>query len=226
MSKPPKRIDGVEGPLFSSKLEAAARLAAQGHYGQFRKREGADGCCEPDPDQPLPADCIPYITHLVGTMGILARVGAPDNVLAAALLHDYLEDVPDPDGRATILEATGPEVLDLVLSLTEDKRPDLDSSDTWKLRKTEQIHRMADMAEEAVMIKAADLLHNIHTLLGDLDAAPENDPVWARLNAGPELQLWYFSSALEVARHRLGDHRLVTALDDAIQLLGERVSGR
>ena len=144
---------------------AAARLAAQGHYGQFRKREGANGRCEPDPDQPLPADCIPYITHLVGTMGILARVGAPDNVLAAALLHDYLEDVPDPDGRATILEATGPEVLDLVLSLTEDKRPDLDSSDTWTVRKTEQIHRMADMAEDAVMIKAADLLHNIHTLL-------------------------------------------------------------
>ena len=225
MSKPPKRIDGAHPPLFSSKLEAAARLAAQGHYGHFRKREAADACCQPDPDQPLPADCIPYITHLVGTMGILARVGAPDNVLAAALLHDYLEDVPDPDGQATILEAAGPEVLELVLSLTEDKRPDLDSTDTWKLRKTEQIHRMADMAEEAVMIKTADLLHNIHTLLGDLDAAPENDPVWARLNAGPELQLWYFSSARDVARHRLGDHRLVTALEDAVQLLGERVSG-
>ncbi len=35
----------------------------------------------------------------MGTMTILARLGAPDEVLAAAALHDYLEDVPDPDGR-------------------------------------------------------------------------------------------------------------------------------
>jgi (p)ppGpp synthase/HD superfamily hydrolase len=212
--------------LYSSRVEAALRLAAQGHYGQFRKRESGESSCQPDDKQPLPDDCIPYITHLVGTMGILARVGAPDHVLAAALLHDYLEDVPDPDGRERIRATVGPEVLELVIAVTEDKRPELDSGETWKIRKTEQIHRMAHMAEEAVMIKAADLLHNLHTLLGDLDAAPEDDPVWSRLNAGPRRQLWYFSSALEAARDRLGSHRLVNALDDAVRSLGVRIEDR
>ncbi len=223
MSKTHQPNDGSEPSLYSTKLEAAARLAAQGHYGQFRKREAGDTCCEPSADEPLPADCIPYITHLVGTMGILARVGAPDHVLAAALLHDYLEDVPDPNGQSTIREAVGPDVLDLVLALTEDKRPDLDSSETWKLRKTEQIQRMAKMTEEAVMIKAADLLHNIHTLVGDLDAASEDGPVWSRLNAGPDRQLWYFSAVLDAARDRLGEHRLVTSLEDAVRLLDDRI---
>lgn len=226
MSKPAQPRDGGNASLFSSTLEAAARLAAQGHYGQFRKGEAADQCCEPEADQPLPADRVPYITHLMGTMGILARVGAPDHVLAAALLHDYLEDVPDPDGESTIRDAVGPEVLDLVLALTEDKRPDLDSSATWKLRKTEQINRMTHMTEEAVMIKTADLLHNIHTLLADLDGASGEDPVWSRLNAGPDRQLWYFSSVLAAAHDRLGDHPLVTALAEAVQVLGSRIRDR
>jgi (p)ppGpp synthase/HD superfamily hydrolase len=214
---------GQHPALFSPRVEAALRLAARGHYGQFRKRDSGGTCREPGVDKPLPVDCVPYITHVVGTMGILARLGAPDHVLAAALLHDYLEDVPDPEGPAKIREAAGPEVLELVIALTEDKRPELDSSETWKLRKSEQLHRMTDMAEEAVMIKAADLLHNLHTLLGDLDTEAEDDPVWSRLNAGPERQLWYFSSALEAARQRLGQHRLVTELEQAVRLLADRI---
>jgi (p)ppGpp synthase/HD superfamily hydrolase len=117
----------------------------------------------------------------------------------------------------------GQDVLDLVIALTEDKRPDRDGSETWKIRKSEQIQHMAHMSQEAVMIKAADLLHNLHTLLGDLDAAPDDDPVWSRLNAGPHRQLWYFSSALDVARQRLGDHRLVTALEDVVRRLDDRI---
>ena len=59
--------------LFPPLLEAAARLAAQGHYHHFRKREPGDTCCEENSGDTLPADCVPYITHLMGTMGILAR---------------------------------------------------------------------------------------------------------------------------------------------------------
>lgn len=210
-------------PLYSPLLEAAARLAAQGHHGHFRKGDAADRCSEAHPEAPLPSSCVPYITHLMGTMGILARVGAADAVLAAALLHDYLEDVPDPDGPATIRAAVGDEVLRLVLEVTEEKRPELDSSETWPVRKNEQIQKMAGNSEGAVLIKTADLLHNALSLLVDLDSAGDQESVWLRLNAGPDRQLWYFSSGLDAARRRLGSHRLVDELEQAIGRLRGRV---
>jgi hypothetical protein len=210
-------------PLFSSLLEAAIRLAAQGHYHQFRKRSPSDGCCEGSIVDPLPPDCIPYITHLMGSMAILARLGAPDEVLAAALLHDYLEDVPDPDGHQTIRSAVGDRVLELVLAVTEQKPADSDDTETWEERKREQIDRMGDMPDEAVLIKTADLLHNVQSLISDLAATDQQRTVWQRLNAGPDRQLWYFSSVLEAARARLGDHPLVHELERAITELRARV---
>lgn len=205
-------------------LEAAARLAAQGHHGHFRKREPGVDDCERSESDPLPPGCVPYITHLMGTMGILARIGADDQLLAAALLHDYLEDVPDPDGPEKIRAAVGDEVLQLVLAVTEEKRPELDSTETWETRKSEQIAKLAGMPEGAVLIKAADLLHNLLCLLGDLDDSGNDESVWLRLNAGPERQLWYFRSCLAAARRRLGPHRLLDELEQAVERLGERVA--
>jgi len=140
--------------LFSPLLETAVRLAAQGHYHQFRKRAPGDDR-EPGSSQPLPRDFIPYITHLMGSMCILARIGADDRVLAAALLHDYLEDVPDPDGAETIRRAVGDQVLDLVLAVTEEKRPEFDDAETWEERKRGQIERIGTMHSDAVLIKTA-----------------------------------------------------------------------
>jgi hypothetical protein len=211
------------GPLFSPLLEAASRLAAQGHYHQFRKRSPEEASCGDVAGDPLPDTCIPYITHLMGSMCILARLGARDEVLAAALLHDYLEDVPDPDGERTIRRAVGPEVLKLVMAVTENKRDDLDDSETWEARKREQIARIDATSDDAVLIKAADLLHNIETLLTDLDATDRTTSVWERLNAGPERQLWYFSAVLEAAARRLGGHPLVRELERAIGELERHV---
>jgi (p)ppGpp synthase/HD superfamily hydrolase len=206
------------GPaLYSTRVESAVRLAARGHYHQFRKR--ADEASSAAPGQPLPDDHIPYVTHLMGTMTILARLGVGDKVLAAAALHDYLEDVPDPDGRERIRDAAGDDVLELVLAVTENKRPELDSTATWRTRKQEQIGCIGSMPEDAVLIKGADLLHNVLTLEKDLADTGERESVWARFNAPEGDQLWYFSSALDALEHRLGDHRLVRELAAVIHRL-------
>ena len=94
-------------PLYSDVLERAARLAARGHYHQFRKRDA--GAVDPPPlGVPLAEDRVPYVTHLVGVMCILARIGASERILAAALLHDYIEDVSDPQARTTVAAAVVP----------------------------------------------------------------------------------------------------------------------
>lgn len=199
------------GVLFSPLLEAAMRLAARGHYHQFRKQNTE----EQDNDslsRPFFPSRVPYIAHLMGTMCILARVGVRDEVLAAAILHDYLEDVPDPDGREIIGRTLGEEVLSLVLDVTEHKRRELNEVDTWELRKQEQLAHIEGMPHEAVLIKAADVLHNMESLLVDLDAADDPNSVWEPFNAGPEHQLWYFTSVVDEVAKRLGDHPLVRDL--------------
>jgi (p)ppGpp synthase/HD superfamily hydrolase len=210
------------GTLFSPLLEAAVRLAARGHYHQFRKNAADENSGAPSGDF-LP-DRVPYIAHLMGTMCILARVGVRDEVLAAAILHDYLEDVPDPDGQESIRAALGEEVLSLVLEVTEHKRRGVDEVDTWEIRKQEQIDHIDGMPHEAVLIKAADVLHNLLALLSDLEAAEDPDSVWRPFNAGPERQLWYFTGVIDAIARRLGEHLLVKGLQEAVGQLQPFVS--
>ena len=203
-----------QGTLFSPLLEAAVRLATRGHYHQFRKNAADENSGSPSGDF-LP-DGVPYIAHLMGTMCILARVGVRDEVLAAAILHDYLEDVPDPDGRESIRAALGEEVLSLVLEVTEHKRRGFNEVDTWDIRKQEQLDHIERMPREAVLIKAADVLHNLLSLLSDLEAAEDPDTVWKPFNAGPARQLWYFTGVTDAIKRRLGGHPLVDELQVAV----------
>lgn len=205
-------------PLYSSLLEAAVRLAAQGHHRQLRKRSAGAHDCTGDV-VPLPSDCVPYLTHLMATACILARLGERDEVVAAGLLHDYLEDVPDPAGRERIRRAVGDEVLGLVLELTERGREHPDAVRSWPFRKQGQLDRIAAMPREAVVVKAADLLHNLSSLLSDLKVAPSAAAVWSRFNAGPGQQLWYYRSMVDAVRERLGPHPLVEEVDRVLFLL-------
>jgi hypothetical protein len=205
------------GTLFSPLLEAAVRLAARGHYRQFRKHSADNESGNLSGDF-LP-DRVPYIAHLMGTMCILARIGVRDEVLAAAILHDYLEDVPDPDGRESIRSALGDEVLDLVVEVTEHKRRELDQADTWEIRKQEQLDHIEGMPRDAVLIKAADVLHNLLSLLADLEAADDPALVWQPFNAGPDRQLWYFTAVVERVERRLAEHPLVDELRSAADRL-------
>lgn len=154
---------------------------------------------------PLEPDCIPYITHPLGVMAILARCGASPELLAAALLHDYLEDVDDPSGEEHILSACGPEVLELVMAVTEDKRRESPAKETWKERKAEGHQHLKQLPGDAVRLKAADFLHNLLSLIADLEATGNPEDVWGRFNAGREDQFRYFNGLLEVTTEKLGE---------------------
>lgn len=210
----PDRKEPRRGELFAPLLEAAVRLAARGHYNQFRKSiEDPEGGA---PSGAFLPDRVPYVTHLMGTMCILARLGVRDEVLAAAVVHDYLEDVPDPDGRENIRLILGEEVLALVLEVTEDKRRGLDQVETWEVRKREQLQHLARMPEDAILIKAADVLHNVQSLTMDLEAANDPREVWQHFNAGPDQQLWYFEKVAGGIEDRLGSHPLARAVSAAV----------
>ena len=103
----------------------------------------------------------PYVEHPRAVMAILRwELGVDDpEVLAAALLHDTIEDTrTDYDD---LFERFGKRVADIVSVLTKDKRlPE-------PRREREYFARIARASREARLCKAGDTLHNLR----DTDAA-------------------------------------------------------
>jgi (p)ppGpp synthase/HD superfamily hydrolase len=189
---------------YSEKYETALVLASREHREQNRK--GTD---------------TPYSTHPVHVSVILARYGFPEPWVVAGLLHDVVEDQDYPLDR--IEEEFGPDVADLVDVLSEKKRDTQGHVHPWEVRKQESLKKLRQASDGAVTIKAADVIHNSRTLAADLrHAGPE---VWDRFNRGPDQTLWYYTEVARLVRERLGDHPMVTELEDALSDLASIVDG-
>jgi (p)ppGpp synthase/HD superfamily hydrolase len=117
----------------------AIDFAARKHKDQRRKDEEAS----------------PYINHPVSVALILAEIGAVTDpeILAAAILHDTLEDT---ETTSEELEAKfGERVRRIVEEVTDDK------SLPKKVRKQLQIDHAQDLSPDAVLIKLADKTANV-----------------------------------------------------------------
>ena len=169
---------------FSSLIERALRVAASAHEGQYRKGTQT-----------------PYITHPVAVMMILQQAGFTDpHVLAAALLHDVVEDT---DYSAERLTAEFPAPIpDYVASLTERKRDSHGAPRSWRDRKEEHLAHVAAASIAARAIALADKLHNLSTIAYDIeqgDSAAAREAIWSRFNAPRTDQGWYYQSMIAAA---------------------------
>jgi len=130
-------------------LLKAAHFAALKHRDQRRKD----------------VDTSPYINHPISVAKIIADVGEVNDpeILAAALLHDTLEDT---DTSPDELEGQfGERVRKLVEEVTDDKKL------PKQVRKTRQIEHAADISEGAVLIKLGDKISNVF----DVTETPPSD---------------------------------------------------
>jgi (p)ppGpp synthase/HD superfamily hydrolase len=93
-------------------------------------------------------DGTPYIGHLLAVASLVIEAGGTEAETIAALLHDYVEDIDPEYGDVSIEDRFGEEVRDLVLFCTS----------TGKAQYREQI---ANAPDGAVLISAADSLHNM-----------------------------------------------------------------
>ena len=162
-------------------LRRAYELAEEAHRGQ-KRLSGHD-----------------YVTHPLEVAKILAELEMDDATLAAALLHDVVEDT----GRELdeVREKFGEEIASLVDGVTKLRRIQFDST---RERQAENLRRMLlAMAKDlrVILIKLADRLHNMRTL------APL--PAEQRMEVAQEtLQI------LAPIAHRLGVWRLKWELED------------
>ena len=86
-----------------SLLARAVAYAAEEHVGQFRK-----------------GTQLPYIVHPMEVAAICGTMTEDEEVLAAAVLHDTIEDTPAT--KEDLEDRFGPRVTELVLSQSENKR--------------------------------------------------------------------------------------------------------
>ncbi|HEY5383405.1 MAG TPA: HD domain-containing protein [Candidatus Paceibacterota bacterium] len=167
-------------------IEKALRMAAETHEGQYRKDSTKDRK-------------VPYITHPVMCAFILRQHGFADEVVAAALVHDVLEDTSISEEAMRL--ALGNKVTDLVLMVTYD--PAL----SWEEQRVAYIQKLRAAPAEAKAISVADKIHNAQSLL---DAhAIQGPAIWAHFTRPKEKKLWFEGEMLamlqETWKHPLVD---------------------
>ena len=161
----------------------ALAFAAHKHRAQRRKDKEAS----------------PYINHPIALAEVLVREGRVTDaeILAAALLHDTLEDT-----RTTaeeLQQAFGERVVGIVEEVTDNK------SLRKATRKRQQIEHARHMSREAKLVKIADKICNLRDVA---ERPPKGWPLARRRE--------YFDWARQVVdRMRGASRRLAVAFDAA-----------
>lgn len=164
-------------------LKRALDHAAVLHRDQKRKYPGID---------------VPYVSHVAGVAIILSRHGFDEEVVAAGVLHDTMEDcgVTHPE----LVRRFGERVADLVRHCTED-----DKSVPWEARKRLYLERFPHKPWEAQAITLADKIDNFESIR--VCAADHGDP-WNMFRRGRDAQMSRFE-ALEALLTTLAPHPLI-----------------
>ena len=119
-------------------IERAERFARVCHSGQCRKGAAKE----------------PYIIHLEEVSSLVEVWGGSEEAIAAAWLHDTIEDCP-PTSHEDLVAEFGDRVADFVAELTDDK------SLPKPKRKELQIENAAKKTPEAALVKLADKTSNV-----------------------------------------------------------------
>ena len=166
-------------------VSEAIVFAAKAHDGMRRKKSDA-----------------PYILHPMEAAVIVGTMTDDQNLIAAAALHDVVEDAGITLDE--IKEKFGQRVWELVRSETEDKREDLPPAQTWHIRKEESLAVLKNAEDIAVlMVWLGDKLANMRAIYRDFKV--EGVQMWQRFNQkNVNEQAWYYRSIVNLTE-RLSD---------------------
>ncbi len=179
----------------SALIARALAKATAAHAGQIRNGSGG----------------LPYIEHPRMVAATLAARGYAEETLAAALLHDVVEDsdttVEDLRGEF------GDTIADLVATLSDDE-----SIESYRDRKDEHRGRVAAVDGDAAAIYAADKLTNMTTLDAAIKAEGMRVADEYEVPIGLKLEVWEADAAM--LRHGAPELPLLDPLDAVISRLG------
>ena len=162
--------------MDTSLFDKAAQFAIEAHKGTERRGKGS-----------------PYIIHPMEAATIVANITNDPEMLAAAILHDTVEDTDVTIEQ--IEEQFGPRVARLVNTDTAMK------GDSWRARREVQIERFRQSDLDSQIVALGDKLSNLRAIA--LDYKVLGDTLWSRFHApeGKKDIEWYYSSIADALVH-------------------------
>lgn len=153
-------------------LNKAIKFAVDAHNGAERRGKG-----------------FPYIVHPMEVISIVASMTSDQELLAAAALHDVVEDT-----EITIDEIErefGKRVAELVEAESDKFIENISLEDSWHGRKQAAIERLKNASYDAKMVALGDKLSNMRAIARDY--AGLGDELWQRFHTtDPAEHEWHY----------------------------------
>lgn len=193
-------------PFLTSRFDLAFLFTSGLHRAQCRKGTN-----------------VPYISHLMAVSALVLEAGGDEDLAIAALLHDAAEDQGGQAILDDIRRLFGHRVADVVGDCSDTVlRPKPPSEQ----RRADYLIHLRNASSDALLVSAADKLHNARNIL--FDYRKDGEAVFARFNVGKEGQLDYYSGLFDSFTKRCvqfeeyqvsGAKRLVAELGRVIEKL-------
>lgn len=149
-------------PLNTELLDRAIVFAVRAHAGTERRGKG-----------------YPYIVHPMEAVEIVATMTSDQELLAAAALHDTVEDT---DVTVEQIRAEfGDRVAALVASESDTFEEGVSEEDSWHARKQAAIDRLAKASHDAKIVALGDKLSNMRAIARDYSV--KGDELWNLFHA-------------------------------------------
>ena len=167
-------------PLDTSLLDRAIIFAVKAHAGTERRGKG-----------------FPYIVHPLEAVEIVATITPDQELLAAAALHDVVEDT---DVSADEIRAEfGDRIAALVAAESDTFEEGVSEEDSWHSRKRAAIERLASASHDAKIVALGDKLSNMRAIARDW--AVKGDSFWNIFHAkDPKDHEWHYRGLAESLR--------------------------
>ena len=135
-------------PLNTDLLDRAIIFAVKAHAGTERRGKG-----------------FPYIVHPMEAVEIVATITPDQELLAAAALHDVVEDTEISADE--IREEFGDRIANLVVAESDVFPEGVSEEDSWRARKQAAIDRLAAAPRDAKIVALGDKLSNMRAIARD-----------------------------------------------------------
>ena len=167
-------------PLETELLDRAIVFAVKAHAGTERRGKG-----------------YPYIVHPLEAVEIVATMTADQELLAAAALHDTVEDTPVTVEQ--IRAEFGSRIASLVADESDEMPAGVSEEDSWHARKRAAIDRLSHASRDAKMVALGDKLSNMRAIARDY--AVQGDALWNIFHAkDPKDHEWHYRGLADALR--------------------------
>lgn len=167
-------------PLDTELLDRAIAFAVRAHAGTERRGKG-----------------FPYIVHPLEAVEIVATMTPDQELLAAAALHDTVEDTDVTVEQ--IRDEFGDRIASLVALESDPIVSGVSKEDSWLTRKQAAIQRLASAPHDAKIVALGDKLSNMRAIARDY--AMEGDKVWNLFRfKDPKVHEWHYRGLADALR--------------------------